>query len=273
MTLQITDLHFGYGRRKVLRGVDFAVQRGELLGLLGPNGSGKSTVLKNIARIHKPTSGRLLWDGEVDLAGLSRRELARLVAYVPQTIDVSFALDVREAVVLGRTPHFGSRPSADDWRHVDHAIELLGLTALAGRSVTELSGGQAQRVLIARSLAQQPSILLLDEPTSALDIKYQLQTLRLARQVTRTADVAGVIAIHDLSQAARYCDRLALLHDGRLHAIGTPEQVLTPESVEEIYGIQVSVVRANGSIQVIPRDQLYGDDSGSVGSEKPITAA
>ncbi|MEU6830615.1 ABC transporter ATP-binding protein [Nocardia beijingensis] len=254
MTLQITDLRFGYGRRAILHGVSLRAERGELLGLLGPNGSGKSTVLKNIARIHNPSSGRLVWNGEVDLAALSRRELARLVAYVPQTIDVSFELDVREAVVLGRTPHFGARPSAEDWRHVDHAIDLLGLGPLAHRSVTELSGGQAQRVLIARSLAQQPNILLLDEPTSALDIKYQLQTLRLARRITRTAGVAAIIAIHDLSQAARYCDRIAFLEGGRVRAVGTPEEVLTPELIADIYGIEVSTFHANGAVHVVPID-------------------
>jgi iron complex transport system ATP-binding protein len=256
MTLQITDLHFGYGRRKILHGVSLAANTGELLGLLGPNGSGKSTVLKNIARIHTPTSGQLIWNDDIALSRLSRRELARLVAYVPQKIDVSFDLEVREAVVLGRTPHFGARPSAEDWRHVDRAIELLGLRELAHRSVTELSGGQAQRVLIARSVAQQPSILLLDEPTSALDIKYQLQTLRLARQITRTAGVAAIIAIHDLSQAARYCDRIAFLQEGHVRAVGTPEQVLTPELVEEIYGIEVSIFQANGSVHVAPRDHI-----------------
>ena len=261
MTLTIQDLHFGFGRRKILHGVSVSAHRGELLGLLGPNGSGKSTVLKNIARIHKPTSGSFLWENEVALRDLSRRDLARLVAYVPQTIDVSFELSVREAVVLGRTPHFGGRPSAQDWEHVDRAIELLGLIDLQERSVNQLSGGQAQRVLIARSLAQQPSILLLDEPTSALDIKYQLQTLRLARKVTRTSGVAAIIAIHDLSQAARYCDRIAFLQDGHVVAVGTPADVMTPERIEEIYGIEVSVIEANGSVQVIPRDEPDGYES------------
>ncbi|MFC8526885.1 ABC transporter ATP-binding protein [Nocardia sp. NPDC057227] len=256
MTLDITDLHFGYGRRRILHGVSLQARRGELLGLLGPNGSGKSTVLKNIARIHEPTEGSLTWEEKTALGKLSRRELARLVAYVPQAIDVSFDLEVREAVVLGRTPHFGARPSVEDWRQVDRAIELLGLTELVHRSVTELSGGQAQRVLIARALAQQPQILLLDEPTSALDIKYQLQTLRLARRVTRTEGVAGVIAIHDLSQAARYCDRIAFLQDGLVRAVGTPAEVFTAELIAEIYGIEVSVVHAEGSVHIVPRDQL-----------------
>lgn len=256
MTLQISDLHFGYGRRAILHGVTLTAHRGELLGLLGPNGSGKSTVLKTIARIHKPGSGSLRWNEDTELADLGRRDLARLVAYVPQTIDVSFDLEVREAVVLGRTPHFGARPSAEDWAHVDRAIALLGLEDLAQRSVTELSGGQAQRVLIARSLAQQPSILLLDEPTSALDIKYQLQTLRLARQITRTEDVAGIIAIHDLSQAARYCDRIAFLEGGHVRAVGTPAEVLTAELVAEIYGIEVTVFESGGALHIAPRDDL-----------------
>lgn len=267
MTLEIEDLHFSYGRRTVLHGVDLHARRGELLGLLGPNGSGKSTLIKSVARIHRPTSGRLRWDGTVDLPRLSRRQLARLVAYVPQAIDVSFDLDVREAVVLGRTPYFGARPSAEDWRQVDRAIALLGLEDLVGRQVSRLSGGQAQRVLIARSVAQQPSILLLDEPTSALDIRYQLQTLQLARRIARTEGVAAVIAIHDLNQAARFCDSIALLRAGRVVAHGRPADVLTAERVEDVYGIRAEVTGRDGVVQVHP---LVDDESAQ---ETPVREA
>jgi len=182
MSLQISGLRVGYRRREVLRGLDLTVARGAVLGLLGPNGSGKSTLIKTIARIVQPTAGELRWE-ETDLTQLSRRDLAKVVAYVPQSIDVSFSQNVREAVLLGRTPHFGSRPRRSDWERVDEAIRQLGLTDLVDRHTAELSGGQAQRVLIARALAQEPQILLLDEPTSALDLRYQLQTLHLAHQI------------------------------------------------------------------------------------------
>lgn len=279
MTLRIDDLHFAYGRRAILHGVSLSARRGELLGLLGPNGSGKSTLIKSIARINRPR-GSLRWEAEddtappVELTGLSRRALARLVAYVPQNINVSFDLDVREAVVLGRTPHFGSRPSAEDWRHVDRAIELLGLGDLVDRSVAELSGGQAQRVLIARAVAQEPGILLLDEPTSALDIRYQLQTLALARSIARSRGVSAIIAIHDLNQAARFCDRVALLHGGRLLAFGTPRETLTPDLIHEVYGIEAEVSEYQGHVEVHPvirEGQAAG--TGSTGPDGASTPA
>lgn len=254
MSLEITDLSFGYGKRPVLDGVSVTARRGELLGLLGPNGSGKSTVLKTVARIHAPGAGSITWDGGTDLRSLSRRDLARLVAYVPQNIAATFSLEVREAVALGRTPHGNSRPSATDWEHVDRALDVLGLRELVGRSVTELSGGQAQRVLIARALAQEPSVLLLDEPTSALDLKYQLQTLSLARAVARQRDVAAIIAIHDLNQAARYCDRIAFLLGGRIIAHGTPREVFSSAIVREVYGIDVEIAEHGGHVLVHPLD-------------------
>lgn len=255
MSLEITDLSFGYGKRLVLDGVTVTAHRGELLGLLGPNGSGKSTVLKTVARIHTPGAGAITWDGETDLRSLSRRELARLVAYVPQNISATFAHEVREAVALGRTPHVAGRPSREDWQHVDRAIELLGLRELVGRSITELSGGQAQRVLIARALAQEPSILLLDEPTSALDLKYQLQTLSLSRSIARESGVAAVIAIHDLNQAARYCDRIAFLLGGRIIAHGTPREVFSSAIVREVYGIDVEIAEHGGHVLIHPLDE------------------
>ncbi|MGI6878999.1 ABC transporter ATP-binding protein [Microbacterium sp. gxy059] len=253
MTLSAESLDVGYSpQRLIVHGVDLEVRSGELLGLLGPNGSGKSTLIKSIAGIAPVRGGRLVHDDDVDLASLSRAAAAKLVAYVPQTIEASFGLDVRESVLLGRTPHFGTRPRDVDWRHVDRAISLLGLDDLAGRAVTQLSGGQAQRVLIARAIAQDPRILLLDEPTSALDIRFQWQTLALARRLTRDAGVAAIIAIHDLNQAARCCDRLVVLKDGRLVASGTPGEVLRPDLIEDVYGIAVEVTDHRGFVEVHP---------------------
>lgn len=252
MSLVIDGLRVGYGRREVLKGVGLEARRGELLGLLGPNGSGKSTLIKSIARITPVKDGSIWWDGTTDLGAIGRRDLARLIAYVPQAINVTFSLDVREAILLGRTPHFGTRPRAEDWRHVERAIEALGLEDLADRNVTELSGGQAQRVLIARAVAQDPSVLLLDEPTSALDIRYQLQTLRLARRIAARQGVAAVIAIHDLNQAARFCDRVVFLLDGEIVASGRADEVYSPELIARVYGIDVEVTEYKGFVEVHP---------------------
>ncbi|MFB9948333.1 ABC transporter ATP-binding protein [Rhizobium puerariae] len=252
MTLKIDSLVVGYGKRDVVKGATLQVGKGELVGLLGSNGSGKSTLIKTIAGINQQTGGTITWNGTTDLAGLPRRELAKIVAYVPQSIGLSFGLDIREAVLLGRTPYFGTRPREEDWDHVETAMSLLGLDQLGDRSVTELSGGQGQRVLIARALAQDPEILLLDEPTSALDIRYQWQTLNVARQITRKKNVAAVIAIHDLNQAARFTDRVVFLHDGEVIAEGRPADVYSPELIKRVYGVDVELSAYKGFVQVHP---------------------
>lgn len=252
MTLRIDSLEVGYGNRQVVKGANLKVEKGELVGLLGSNGSGKSTLIKTIAGINSQTKGSITWNGETDLAKLPRRDLAKIVAYVPQSIGLSFGLDIREAVLLGRTPYFGTRPRDEDWAHVHAAMERMGLDELADRAVTELSGGQGQRVLIARALAQDPQILLLDEPTSALDIRYQWQTLSVARDVTRKKGVAAVIAIHDLNQAARFTDRVVFLQDGLVIAEGRPADVYSPELIKRVYGVDVELSIHKGFVQVHP---------------------
>lgn len=174
--LSIRGVEFAYGKHQVLRGVDLDVAAGTLCALLGPNGSGKSTLTKILAGVLRTRTGSVRLGGN-DLLRMKPRERAKVVAYVPQSAEVPFELTVREAVTLGRTPHMGMRPTAHDTAIVEHAIERLGLAELAERRLSDLSGGQAQRVLIARALAQQPRVLLLDEPTSALDLRYQVETL------------------------------------------------------------------------------------------------
>ncbi|TNM60226.1 ABC transporter ATP-binding protein [Aliirhizobium smilacinae] len=252
MTLKIDSLEVGYGKRQVVKGANLKVEKGELVGLLGSNGSGKSTLIKTIAGINSHTKGSITWNGGTDLTKLARRDLAKIVAYVPQSIGLSFGLDIREAVLLGRTPYFGTRPRDEDWVHVEAAMQRMGLDELGDRSVTELSGGQGQRVLIARALAQDPEILLLDEPTSALDIRYQWQTLEVARDVTRKKNVAAVIAIHDLNQAARFTDRVVFLQDGVVIADGPPADVYSPELIKRVYGVDVELSVHKGFVQVHP---------------------
>ncbi|SMD14624.1 ABC transporter ATP-binding protein [Rhizobium sp. RU36D] len=260
MTLNIDSLVVGYGKRNVVKGASLEIRKGELVGLLGSNGSGKSTLIKTIAGINRQSAGTITWNGNVDLARLPRRDLAKIVAYVPQSIGLSFGLNIKEAVLLGRTPYFGTRPREEDWDHVEDAMRLVGLDELRDRSVTELSGGQGQRVLIARAIAQDPEILLLDEPTSALDIRYQWQTLSVAREITRKNNVAAVIAIHDLNQAARFTDRVVFLHQGEVIAQGAPADVYSPELIKRVYGVDVEISTYKGYVQVHPlseRDQLH----------------
>ncbi|MEZ3159462.1 ABC transporter ATP-binding protein [Microbacterium sp. BWT-B31] len=251
-TLELTAVTASYrGRGTVLHGIDLALKAGEFAGLLGPNGSGKSTLIKVLARINRRDGGAIRFHGD-DIAALSSRDYARVVAYVPQSAPQPAMLSVRESVLLGRTPHYGIRPSAADWAAVDEAIEGLGLTDLARRTVADLSGGQAQRVLIARAIAQDPQILLLDEPTSALDLRYQVETLRLVRRVTEQRGLVSLIAIHDLNLASRFCTKIVLLQDGHIRGVGTPHEIYDEETLGSVYGLPVLVKAHAEFIEVQP---------------------
>lgn len=240
MSLSISNIQFSYGKVPVLRDINFEVKAGHFCALLGPNGSGKSTLTKVLARIHSPRDGRVFL-GETNLLRLPRRQAAKLVSYVPQNSEIPFQLSVRDAVLLGRTPHFGVRPRKLDHDIVETSIRRLNLTDLAERSVSSLSGGQAQRVLIARALAQEPTVLLLDEPTSALDLRYQVETLQLVREVTAERGIAALMAIHDLSHAAFFCDQIVLLKDGVIVADGSPTEALESSLVSDVYSLDIRV--------------------------------
>ncbi|MPV38265.1 ABC transporter ATP-binding protein [Georgenia subflava] len=249
--LQIHDVEFAYGRHQVLRGVNLAVADGTLCALLGPNGSGKSTLTKILAGVLRTKKGSVRL-GDVDLLAMRPRERAKVVAYVPQSSEVPFELTVREAVTLGRTPHMGLRPTAEDVAVVEDAIQRLGLDGLAERRLSDLSGGQAQRVLIARALAQRPRVLLLDEPTSALDLRYQVETLQIVRQVAREEGVAALIAIHDLNHAATFCQQVVLLDGGRIVADGAAPEAYDADLLGQVYGLPVEVRHEGGQTQVRP---------------------
>ncbi|MGP3968232.1 ABC transporter ATP-binding protein [Streptomyces sp. 6N223] len=250
-SLDVASVRFSYRRSPVLEGVDLRVAEGGFCALLGPNGSGKSTLIKIIARVLSPAAGTVSFGGR-QLLAIPRREHARVVAYVPQSGATPFEQTVREAVLLGRTPHIGLRPARRDWEIVDAAIERLDLAGLRKRPLSQLSGGQAQRVLIARALAQQPRVLLLDEPTSALDLRYQIETLQIIRSVTREEGVTALIAIHDLNHAAHFCDQAVLLDGGRVVADGPPSQSFDAPVLSRVYGLDVRVSQGETGVQVRP---------------------
>lgn len=255
MSLEICGARFAYRRLAVLDGVYLTVPRGRLVGLLGPNGAGKSTLLRCICRVLRPAAGTFSFD-QRDLHALSRRDLAREVAFLPQSTPPPFSLTVADSVMLGRTPHLGLRPARRDWLAVQDSIERFGLGPLAQRNVAELSGGQLQRVLLARAIAQEPSVLLLDEPTGALDLRHQIETMELLHRLVVEESVVAVMAIHDLNMAARFCHDLALLHDGRVVASGKPAAVLTAGRVQEAYGIEVEVRVLGGVPRVWPASSV-----------------
>ena len=220
MSLRARGLEFYYAARKVLDNVSFTAEVGELIGLVGPNGSGKTTLLKILDGLLKPRVGSVYLDGR-KLQDLRLDEIARTIAMVPQDSAANSEFTVFEIVMMGRTPHLKrfSLEGAEDEKKVKKWMELTETIHLAERRLTEISGGERQRVIIARALAQEPKVLLLDEPTANLDICYQLQIMNLIKNLTRRLNLIAICAIHDLNLAARYCDKLILLSEGKIVAI------------------------------------------------------
>ena len=255
MLLEVAQVSVGYyPKEPVLDAVDLQLEAGGFLGLIGPNGSGKSTLLRVLGGVLKPWSGRVCIDGR-DLSELSRRELARTVAVVPQQTLISFSFTVSEVVAMGRHPHLPriGGPGERDRRAVEEALERTGTRELAGRSILELSGGERQRVVIARALAQKPRLLLLDEPTNHLDINHQVEVLDLLYDLNRTDRLALICVTHDLNVASGYADQVVLLAPGgRVCAAGPPAEVLTSERIAQVYGVEVSIASVGGQPRVLP---------------------
>ena len=252
MSLDVTSLSVDIGGRRIVSDVDIDVPDGWFVGLLGPNGSGKSTILKALYRVHHPVSGRVLLDG-TDLLSMPQKEAARRVAVVAQETTVEFDFTVFEMVMIGRTPHKRAfdRDNDMDRAIVEQAIERVGCEDLIDRSFNTLSGGEKQRVLIARAIAQGADHLILDEPTNHLDIRYQVEVLELVAGFGMTV----LAALHDLSLAALFCDTVYLLADGRIVTSGPPKAVITAEMVRHAYGADVLVVEhpESGTPHLIPR--------------------
>lgn len=238
MTLAGDDVRWGAAGRMIVDGVTLQAAPGRVLGLIGPNGSGKSSLLRLLCRLRNVASGVVSLDGR-NIAAVPRRELARRLAFVEQQATTEIQLSVCDVVRLGRTPH---RTALASWNDADEAavneaLSRVGLTERHDQLWHTLSGGERQRVHIARALAQEPSELILDEPTNHLDIQHQLSILNLVRRLGITC----IVALHDLNLAAMFCDEIALLHEGRLHAAGTPGEVLTAEAIQRIFGVAVSI--------------------------------
>ena len=241
---------FGYGRGFVLDGVEVSAGPGQVVGLIGPNGSGKTTLLRTLYAALTPRAGLVTVDG-TPVGDLRPRDLARRLSVVAQEGSGELPLTVADTVLLGRAPHLATfqRPGRADHRVAAAALTRVGVRHLADRVFAGLSGGEKQRVLIARALAQQTDHLLLDEPTNHLDIRYQHEVLQLVRRL----GVTTVVVLHDLNLAARYCDELVLLDTGRVAAAGTPDTVLHPEVLEPVYGIGVQRVVTDDGVQLLFR--------------------
>lgn len=235
-------VYFSYGSAPTLTEIDFALDCGALRAMLGPNGSGKTTLLKLLTGILHPTSGSVMYQG-VDLKKMTRREIAKRIALVPQEMNLQFGFTAQQMVMLGRTPHVRALGGASrqDRAVVEEMIELTEIGDLRERVVTELSGGEQQRVVIAMALAQEPQVLLLDEPTVHLDINHQIEILELLRRLNRERGLTVLATMHDLNLASLYFDDVVLLERGRIVARGTPDAVLNAEQIRAVFHANVLI--------------------------------
>ncbi|MCL2476776.1 ABC transporter ATP-binding protein [Candidatus Bathycorpusculum sp.] len=257
--MNVNNLSFNYAGVPILNDVEFNVGLGELVAIVGPNGSGKSTLLKCINRILKPKQNSVLING-VDSGRLSVKELSMMMGYVPQTSVSAFPFTVFDVVMMGRKPYIHWSIGERDSEIVALMLDFLGIGHLALRHFSELSGGEQQKVIIARALAQQPEILLLDEPTSSLDIRHQLEILCILRGLAQSGGRSVVVTLHDLNLASRFSDRIIMLKKGCVFAIGSPKEVITSQNIKTVYGICADVsASVMGRPVVTPLVDDFGD--------------
>ena len=246
--IEIKNISFAYGKQVILDNVSFTAQSGECVGILGNNGAGKSTLITCINRIRTPQSGEVIIDGK-PVQHMSRNEMARTIAYVAQKNEMSHAT-VFDCVLLGRKPYIKWGVSQEDIDMCEAMIRRVGMEDFQVRSLDELSGGELQKVMLARALVQQPKVLLLDEPTSNLDPRNQYEMMALVQQIAREQGITVLIVIHDLNLALRYCDRFYFLKDNQGYSYGGIETV-TEEAIHTVYGIRAEIADVNGKKVVV----------------------
>ena len=252
--IEVQNLSFSYGSRPILRNVSFSLERGECVAVLGNNGAGKSTLVSCISRLRKPSSGNVLIDG-TPVSQMTRNELAQQVSYVAQKNELAHTT-VFDAVLLGRKPHMKGGPPAVDYDVAEHALRAVGMEDCRLRYMNQLSGGEQQKVMLARAIAQEPKLMLLDEPTSSLDPRNQYESMELIRHCAHDHHIAVLVVIHDLNLALRFCDRFLLLKDGTVFASGGREAV-SSENIRAVYGMEATVEQFDGIPMVIPRFQRH----------------
>ena len=252
MSLELKHLHFAYGARRVLRGVDARWDAGQMVGLLGPNGAGKSTLVTCVAQLRR-------YAGVVTFEGRTGRDLRGTIGYMPQGLPGDAALTALESVLTASRRGLTWHTSRADIDLAWTALDGLGVAELADRPLGQLSGGQRQLVALAQTLVREPGLILLDEPTSALDLRRQVAVLSHVRRIChRDSGRLAVVALHDLNLAARFCDRLAVLGDGRILAEGPPAEVLRPDVIAEVYGLRVRIVPDGEHVMVAPETEQPG---------------
>jgi iron complex transport system ATP-binding protein len=252
--LRISNIDFSYGNRKVLDQVNLEVKTGEVICIVGENGAGKSTLIKCINGINRVASGPIEFQGR-QIKEIPKKKLSRLIGYVPQSTPINFPATVFDVILLGRIPHIEWKVGKKDREIVSDIILELNIEHLAFRPFNQLSGGERQKVLIARALVQQPKLLLLDEPTSDLDLRHQLEVMETIRNAVKEgADMSAIIAIHDLNLASKFSDKIAVMHKGRIEVTGKSTEVITADIISRVYGIEAEVMckDESGCVVVVP---------------------
>lgn len=252
MILELKNIEFSYNGFPVLRGIEFAVREGEIISILGVNGAGKSTLLKCINGILKPQKGEIFID-HTNIKRTSRTEIAKALALVPQRSEQSF-ITVFDAVLLGRKPYIKWDVTKNDIEITERVLSILGLKKLSLRYINELSGGEFQKVVIARALVQQPKVILLDEPTNNLDPKNQFEVMDIIKKISKRKGISSIIVMHNINLALRLSDRFILLKEGKVFAEGGLE-IITKDNIEKVYGVPVTVENIRGITVVLP----YGE--------------
>ncbi len=257
-TVKAENLGVSYGDTEVWRDINVVLDKPGLTSILGPNGVGKSTFMYCINKILAPNEGSVYLN-DMSVADLTYKQIAKSVAYVPQASNETFAMTVMDTVLMGRYPHSGYNTSQEDLEIAANCIKMMGISDLAMRNFNELSAGQHQKVMIARGLAQEPNILMLDEPTANLDIYHQIYVMKLLRDIAREKGICVLVISHDLNIASRFSDRMIMLSKGEIVADGAPEEVITSERIEDVYGVKTEVVNVDGRPYVIFHAEESGD--------------
>jgi iron complex transport system ATP-binding protein len=254
--LEINDIYFSHSGSdaQILKGVSFRVESGHMTTLLGPNGSGKTTLFKCIAGLWRQLSGSIVCNGK-DIGSLSPERRARILAVVPQDHEPPFPYSVFDAALMGRASHVSllSSPSKEDRRKTKEAMDIVGISHLADRAYTRISGGERQLVLLARALAQEAPLLLLDEPTTHLDFRNQNLMLQKIRDIVKQQELTVLMTLHDPNHASLFSDRIVMLNGGKVIAEGAPHDIISQESLKALYGIDVDIIAHNGSQIICPR--------------------
>ena len=249
--IKCENLSFAYDKENIFDNMEIEIESGQLTAIVGPNGAGKSTLLKCLCNLYQPGQGVVYIEGN-EISQMKAKKLARTLGYVPQKQKPGFDITVYEMVLLGRKPYIRWRVTEKDEAVVESLLEKLDILELAEREVDTLSGGEKQKVAIARALAQEPEILFLDEPTSSLDINHQLEVMEVLVDLTHNENSAVVVVLHDLNLVGRYSDRVYLLGKRGIQACGEPEEVFTRKNIKQVYDIEVEIIRGKDSNYIIP---------------------